>query len=72
MYICVRRTTCCMALQVLKARAEAFLSAPADNAVVTIPAHFSPAQRLATMEAAMQAGFVRVALLQVRIAVAGN
>ena len=52
--------------QVLKQRAEDFTGSSTSDAVVAVPAHFSKAQRLATMEAAMQAGFARVSLLQVR------
>ena len=52
--------------QVLKARAEKHLGEVADRVVVTVPAHFNNAQRLATMTAADLAGFDRVSLLQAR------
>ena len=40
----------------LKRRAEAFLGGPVDRAVITVPAHFNDAQRLATRDAARLAG----------------
>ena len=52
-------------LQELKRRAESHLQDTADRVVVTVPAHFDNAQRLATMTAAYDAGFAHVAILQV-------
>lgn len=52
-------------VQVLKRRAEEFLDAVVDTAVITVPSHFSMQQRLATMNAATMAGLGRVSLLQV-------
>ena len=45
-----------MILQKLKADAEAFLGAPVDQAVITVPAYFSDAQRQATKDAGKIAG----------------
>lgn len=54
----------------LKQRAEQQTGQAAERAVVTVPAHFDASQRLATMSAAMLAGFERVSLLQEPIAAA--
>jgi molecular chaperone DnaK len=43
-------------LQVVKEVAERTLGEPVDEAVITVPAYFSHAQRAATMEAARRAG----------------
>ena len=45
-----------MILQKLKADAEAFLGAPVTEAVITVPAYFSDAQRQATKDAGKIAG----------------
>ena len=45
-----------MVLQKLKADAEAFLGAPVTQAVITVPAYFSDAQRQATKDAGKIAG----------------
>jgi molecular chaperone HscC len=50
-------------LRALKADAEAMLGSPVTQAVVTVPAYFSEAQRHATVEAALLAGFGKVTLL---------
>lgn len=54
-----------VALQALKLRAEAYLESLVDSVVITVPSHFSPQQRLATMNAATASGLERVSLLQV-------
>lgn len=64
-YCILDRHDICIALQVLKGRAEAHLEAAVDSVVITIPSHFSMQQRLATMNAATLAGLERVSLLQV-------
>ena len=45
-----------MTLQKLKADAEAYLGAPVTEAVITVPAYFSDAQRQATKDAGKIAG----------------
>ena len=45
-----------MILQKLKADAEAYLGGPVDEAVITVPAYFSDAQRQATRDAGQIAG----------------
>ncbi|MBP3321211.1 MAG: Hsp70 family protein, partial [Clostridia bacterium] len=45
-----------MILQKLKADAEAYLGAPVTEAVITVPAYFSDAQRQATKDAGKIAG----------------
>lgn len=46
-----------MFLRYLKTCAEEFLKQPVDAAVVSVPAHFSPQQKVATEDAALIAGF---------------
>ena len=51
-------------LRHLVRRAEAYLGAGVDGAVIAVPAHFDAAQRAATAEAGRLAGLASVQLLQ--------
>lgn len=46
-----------MFLRYLKCEAEKFLKEPVDIAVVSVPAYFTPQQKVATEDAALSAGF---------------
>lgn len=52
-----------LVLRSLKADAEAFLGEVVNEAVITVPAYFSDAQRQATRSAGALAGFTQVSLL---------